>query len=222
MKLFRIIFFGGFMLYACTLCGGLLAMNLFVPITALSDVWGAAHLYAYGDIQDYDKALLYTGGPVTWSGHIGAASFACGSPVAEGYLTSGFDHVRVTESGHEVRHGGTDYGTNQRAQSVSASMGGQVVFAGWSDVGYGFLVVVENQGVQQYAAHLSEVGVQVGDTVAAGETVGVSGNTGNSSGPHVHVEFRQQVVGADGIARGVPFNPRTNFAPGQTAVCGWD
>jgi murein DD-endopeptidase MepM/ murein hydrolase activator NlpD len=89
---------------------------------------------------------------------------------------------------------------------VTNVMGGQVTFAGYSNAGYGYLVIVENQGVQSFYGHLSRIDVQVGQTVGAGDVVGASGNTGWSTGPHLHWEVR---------VNGVPVDPLQAQLPGQ-------
>ena len=73
---------------------------------------------------------------------------------------------------------------------VRATMAGQVIHAGWNNEGYGNLVIVENGAYRTYFAHLESLPVTVGQTVTAGQLVGLSGNTGNSTGPHVHYEVR--------------------------------
>jgi murein DD-endopeptidase MepM/ murein hydrolase activator NlpD len=73
---------------------------------------------------------------------------------------------------------------------VRATMDGRVVHAGWNAQGYGNLVIVENGPYRTYYAHLDRVPVGVGETVRAGAVVGYSGNTGNSTGPHLHYEVR--------------------------------
>ena len=65
-----------------------------------------------------------------------------------------------------------------------------VVYAEWSDAGYGNLVIVENGDWRMYYAHLSSFGVGVGQPVQMGTVVGASGNTGWSTGPHLHYEVR--------------------------------
>jgi len=73
---------------------------------------------------------------------------------------------------------------------VRASAAGTVIQAGWLG-GYGILVVVDHGGGLSTAyAHNSSFASSVGQTVVAGEVVAYSGNTGNSSGPHVHFEVR--------------------------------
>lgn len=73
---------------------------------------------------------------------------------------------------------------------VRATMAGRVVFSGWSEVGYGNLVILENGPYRTYYAHLDQLPLAEGETVAAGAVVGYSGNTGNSTGPHLHYEVR--------------------------------
>lgn len=73
---------------------------------------------------------------------------------------------------------------------VRAAASGTVIYAGWLG-GYGNLVVVDHGGGLSTAyAHNSSFAASVGQSVAAGEVVAYSGNTGNSSGPHVHFEVR--------------------------------
>ncbi|HNT74833.1 MAG TPA: peptidoglycan DD-metalloendopeptidase family protein [Anaerolineae bacterium] len=84
-------------------------------------------------------------------------------------------------------------------RSVIASDAGYVSFAGWTDVGYGYLVVVDHaNGYQTYYAHLSNFFVSEGETVVAGQVIGAMGSTGNSTGPHLHYEIRYN---------GYPTNP---------------
>jgi len=73
---------------------------------------------------------------------------------------------------------------------VTSTMSGKVVYAGWNDQGYGNLVIVENGPYRTYYAHLSSIPVKLGQTVPQGMVIGLSGNTGNSTGPHLHYEVR--------------------------------
>jgi murein DD-endopeptidase MepM/ murein hydrolase activator NlpD len=77
---------------------------------------------------------------------------------------------------------------------IKTTMDGKVVYAGWNNQGYGNLVIVENGSYRTYYAHLSSIPVSVGDHVGAGTAIGLSGNTGNSTGPHLHYEIRQNRV----------------------------
>ena len=77
---------------------------------------------------------------------------------------------------------------------VVASDRGTVTWSGWAAGGYfdyGILVVMNHgNGHETFYAHLSEVAVFPGQTVEQGQIVGYSGNTGRSSGPHLHFEIR--------------------------------
>jgi murein DD-endopeptidase MepM/ murein hydrolase activator NlpD len=74
---------------------------------------------------------------------------------------------------------------------VIASDTGVVTWAGWNIYGYGNLVVVNHcNGYETYYAHLSSIAVVPGQVVRQGDYVAASGNTGRSSGPHLHFEIR--------------------------------
>ncbi|HHT74242.1 MAG TPA: peptidoglycan DD-metalloendopeptidase family protein [Firmicutes bacterium] len=95
-------------------------------------------------------------------------------------------------------HNGMDIAVNT-GTPVKAAADGRVTFAGWNG-GYGILVIVDHgNGVETRYAHNSRVNVKVGQQVSRGQVVAYSGNTGNSTGPHVHFEIRY---------RNNPVNPR--------------
>lgn len=98
-------------------------------------------------------------------------------------------------TGHTAFDIGIPVGT-----SIKSTMDGNVVYAGWNDQGYGNLVIVENGAYRTYYAHLSSIPVSVGDQVTAGTVIGLSGNTGNSTGPHLHYEIRKNKVAIDPTA----------------------
>lgn len=75
--------------------------------------------------------------------------------------------------------------------AVYASDTGTVTYAGWNTYGYGNLIVVNHgNGHETFYAHLSSINVSPGQIVYQGNLIGLSGNTGNSSGPHIHFEIR--------------------------------
>ncbi|MFE9395103.1 M23 family metallopeptidase [Streptomyces flavidovirens] len=92
------------------------------------------------------------------------------------------------------KHSGQDFAV-PTGTPVDAVHGGTVVKAGPNGAGdgpaYGNAIVVkhDNNTYSQYA-HLSKVNVYPGQKVRTGERIGLSGNTGNSSGPHLHFEIR--------------------------------
>jgi murein DD-endopeptidase MepM/ murein hydrolase activator NlpD len=86
-------------------------------------------------------------------------------------------------------HEGIDFGVPQ-GTTVHAARAGKVIAAGASG-GYGLKVDLDHgQGVVTRYAHMSRIDVHVGDSVAAGGALGLSGSTGESTGPHVHFEIR--------------------------------
>lgn len=74
--------------------------------------------------------------------------------------------------------------------TIVAPADGVVEFAGYNRGGFGNLVILShNYGFKTYFAHMSKIDVAVGDFVYKGEILGKSGNTGRSSGPHLHYEI---------------------------------
>jgi murein DD-endopeptidase MepM/ murein hydrolase activator NlpD len=79
---------------------------------------------------------------------------------------------------------------NNAGSPISAAMGGVVTFAGGNACcSYGYYVVVDHgNGYQTLYAHLSSIGVSVGEVVAQGQYLGAGGSTGYSTGDHLHFE----------------------------------
>ncbi len=86
-------------------------------------------------------------------------------------------------------HSGIDLGV-PLGTPVLATQSGQVIFANWSTIGYGWLVIIQNGRYITYYAHNSAFNVRQYQYVHAGEVIAFSGSTGNSNGPHVHYEIR--------------------------------
>ena len=75
--------------------------------------------------------------------------------------------------------------------ALLAADGGFISFAGWTDIGYGYLVVIDHaNGFATYYAHLSNIYVSSGQAVERGQVIGAVGSTGWSTGPHLHFEVR--------------------------------
>ena len=89
-------------------------------------------------------------------------------------------------------HAGTDYGMPS-GTSLPAMFDGTVSFSGWMG-GYGNIVIVkgswEGQTLGYAYAHMTASKVKVGQQVKAGDLIGISGNTGVGTGPHLHLELR--------------------------------
>ena len=87
-------------------------------------------------------------------------------------------------------HPGIDIALGE-GSGVFASDTGTVTFAGWNIYGFGNLIVVNHgNGYETFYGHLSGINVFPGQVVNQGNVIGAVGNTGNSSGPHIHFEIR--------------------------------
>lgn len=87
------------------------------------------------------------------------------------------------------QHRGLDIGA-PKGSPVYAADAGFVVYAGWSDVGYGYMVLIDHgNGFRTLYAHLGWFYVEKGHSVAKGEKLGLVGSTGRATGPHLHFEI---------------------------------
>lgn len=135
------------------------------------------------------RAQVYSG-PVPAGAKSGTGRFVWPT---SGYVTQGYKSL------HRALDIARATGT-----PVKAADSGYVVVAGWSNAGYGNYIVVDHRnGYQTVYAHLSKIFVSVGQVVAKGTVIGNMGNTGRSTGPHLHFEIRKN---------GVPQNP-LNYLP---------
>ncbi len=95
-------------------------------------------------------------------------------------------------------HTGVDVATSS-GTPITTIAPGTVTYAAYKG-SYGNLIIVDHgNGVQSYYAHCSAIYVSAGQTIGAGTTVGAVGSTGNSTGPHLHLEIR---------INGSPVNPQ--------------
>lgn len=133
-------------------------------------------------------------------GAYGGTNSATGVPIGislarptVGTITSRFG---VRSSG---MHTGMDI-ANAQGTNIYATAAGTVKFTGWFG-GYGNLVIVTHgNGVDTYYGHCNTILVSAGQAVSQGQLIAKMGNTGNSSGPHLHLEVR---------VNGVAQNPQT-------------
>lgn len=110
-------------------------------------------------------------------------------PISGGTVSSGFGSRSAPKAGASTYHQGVDWAV-ATGTPVKASNGGTVVTAGWVS-GYGYAIYINHSdGRQTRYGHLSKVLVSVGQTVTQGQLIAYSGNTGNSTGPHLHFEIR--------------------------------
>jgi murein DD-endopeptidase MepM/ murein hydrolase activator NlpD len=148
-------------------------------ILAYNDLAANAKL-ALGDV------VIVPDGEVTAVASSGSVAVSAPS----GYYKHPVPGARKTQGLHG--HNGVDFGA-PIGTPVLASAEGTVIIArssGWNG-GYGLYVVVSHaNGTQTLYSHLSQVNVTVGSRVERGETIGKIGNTGKSTGPHLHFEVR--------------------------------
>ncbi len=126
-------------------------------------------------------------------------------PVQGGVVTQGYGPENTDPSVRGLYlkgyHTGVDIGGVLEGATVLAPRDGTVVLAG-PNAGYGNCIIIECQdGHRALFGHLCAIGVAVGDAVLRGQAIGGVGNTGVSTGVHLHYEWRQ---GGDDI-NPVPF-----------------
>jgi murein DD-endopeptidase MepM/ murein hydrolase activator NlpD len=122
--------------------------------------------------------------------------------------TSGFGNRRHPITGRWDMHEGVDM-AGRHGSPIYATGDGTVSFAGWQS-GYGRLVRIRHaNGFETRYGHLSRIRVSVGDRVSQGDRIGDMGNTGRSTGTHLHYEVRID---------GRPLNPMEFIRAGQDVL----
>ncbi len=122
-------------------------------------------------------------------------------PLSGGRQTSGFGRRKAPTKGASTNHRAIDWAT-PTGTAIWASSGGTVATAGWQS-GYGYVVYINHpDGNQTRYGHLSKILVKTGQKVKQGQKIALSGNTGRSTGPHLHFELR---------VNGTPVNPYNYF-----------
>ena len=138
------------------------------------------------ELQEYfdDQRSLLASTPSIWP--------------TRGWVTSDFGTRLDPYSAERKMHQGLDIAT-PHGQPVYSPSDGTVVFTG-TEGGYGKVLVIDHgYGVKTRYGHLSEILVRLGDRIKRGLKVASVGNTGRSTGPHLHYEVR---------VNGIPENPR--------------
>jgi murein DD-endopeptidase MepM/ murein hydrolase activator NlpD len=127
-----------------------------------------------------------------------SASFAVGDPgsCGEQVVSGGSPPVgapiwasyRITQD-YTWQHSGIDLAVPPGTRVYSAGSG-TVIFSGWSTWGYGYTVVIAHGSTLSLYGHLNGSFVGCGQIVSAAQNIAVTGNSGRSSGPHLHFEIR--------------------------------
>lgn len=124
-----------------------------------------------------------------------ATGFSNPTKVSDAVITSGYGSrtAPTTNKGKgSKQHDGIDIGGSVNGQAAGSIGGGKVTEVGYDENGYGNYVVVDHgNGYTSLYGHLQKATVKQGDTVSAGQQVGVIGSTGKSSGPHLHLRVHK-------------------------------
>lgn len=127
------------------------------------------------------------------------ASYTVSAPVTtpvQGRLTSPFGYRINPVSGNYGFHTGIDIAA-AAGTPVAAAYGGRVTDTGESDVWGKYVLIEHSDGFETYYCHLNEIYVSEGTILRKGETLGLVGSTGWSTGPHLHFEVRIDGVRVD-------------------------
>ncbi|MEJ2563543.1 MAG: M23 family metallopeptidase [Anaerolineales bacterium] len=119
-----------------------------------------------------------------YDGPIGTGVFIWPTPL---HYLSGYDYSSI--------HPAIDI-AGSTGHAIFASDSGVVVYSGWNDWGYGYVIVIDHgNGWQTLYAHLSAINVGCGQAVFQGQVIGAMGSTGNSTGSHLHFEIMHDEYG---------------------------
>lgn len=127
-----------------------------------------------------------------------SAGFVNPTTASNSVVTSGYggrNAVKTSKGYSSTNHDGIDIGGtggNLNGQAADSIGGGKVTEVGYDENGYGNYVVVDHgNGYTSLYGHLQKATVKQGDTVSAGQQVGVIGSTGSSSAPHLHLRVHK-------------------------------
>jgi len=137
-------------------------------------------------VKTAPKRATYSSGTATYS-----------SGTSYGYQDIGMSLARPISGTITSRYGrrssgihkGLDIATST-GTSIGAAAGGTVTFSGWSGSYGNFVIIDHGNGIQTAYAHCSALYVSAGQYVSQGQSIAAVGSTGNSTGPHLHLEVR--------------------------------
>jgi murein DD-endopeptidase MepM/ murein hydrolase activator NlpD len=120
------------------------------------------------------------------------------TPVTNTVVTAPYGDLRSYNGGpFDIFHSGVDYG-GSTGTPIMAPAAGTIVYTGTVDLRGNTVIVDHGLGVHSGYYHLSEIEVNVGDSVEPGQVIGFGGSTGLSTGPHLHWELRIHDVPVNG------------------------
>lgn len=111
-------------------------------------------------------------------------------PLENAYITSSFGKRSHPVDGSDYFHKGTDFAAS-KGTDIVASEAGSVIYSDYSD-GYGKTVIIQHaDGYETLYAHCDQLFVEIGEYVEKGQVIASVGNTGRSTGPHLHFEVHK-------------------------------
>ncbi len=137
-----------------------------------------------------------------------ATALPLARPMKNYYISSGFGSRVDPITGRSARHQGLDFVGMSQEKIISPSVGKVILAGKYSD--YGNAVVIDHGfGITTRYGHLSAVKVKNGQMVKKGEVIALQGNTGRSTGQHLHYEVRY---------KNIPLNPRKFLEAGEALI----
>ena len=125
---------------------------------------------------------------ITLGHHIENSSYLSGRPITKGWLSSYFGTRKDPFNGRPAMHKGVDFAGKEDAEIIATAAG--VVSWASDRYGYGNLIEINHgKGLKTRYGHNKNLLVNVGDVVSKGQVIARMGNTGRSTGPHVHYEI---------------------------------
>ncbi len=138
----------------------------------------------------YDNAGKLTG-VETFTGSIQLTEGGLSWPLSEyRQISTLFQGRNHPITGQKMEHTGLDISA-PKDTPVLAAAAGAVTASGYDSKNGNYVLLSHGDGLETYYAHLTESSVKPGDTVTQGQTIGTVGSTGQSTGPHLHFEVRQ-------------------------------
>ena len=114
-------------------------------------------------------------------------------------ISSGFGPRNSPTAGASSNHGGIDIAVGE-GTNVYACMDGKVTVSQFSDSAGNYVQIDHGNGYVTKYMHNSQLKVSVGDQVTAGQLIALSGNTGNSTGPHIHFQIEKDGTKVDPLS----------------------
>ena len=123
-------------------------------------------------------------------------------PTSSHYITSTVGGRASPGGIGSTNHKGTDIGRVGYNSNIYAAKDGQVIISEYSKSYGNYVVVYHGSGNTTLYGHMSSRKVSVGQTVKQGDVLGITGSTGNSTGPHLHFEVKENNTIIDPLAKG--------------------